>query len=326
MIKIEKQANKREWQVVAILIGLVLCNLGLALGKLYIGIANNSLPILIDATNNFFDIISAVIVIIGFVFMIQAKGLAKRSNKKGRAEYVVNFLSNVILIGLGLMFLYLSAVRLNLPAMENTFSWTYFGALIATVVVKIIMGIFTAMFHKKLKSKALSIITLDNLVDSGMTSFVALSYVLRLRDFKVVLDGIFGLILSIAICILAIKMIIDTWGQLVGTEIDKQKKEITKVIKEIFPDNDCGDLILHDYGVRNRFGTVKVAVDETQLLQAMKDKRDNENKIKELTSIPIGIEFILHNHIFRGLISPAINATKRAITIAAPKKKLLFVK
>ena len=85
-MKLKQKKSQREISTVIVLAILVLCNLGLAITKLYIGLANYSLPIIIDATNNFFDIISALLVIFGFIYMIAKKGSIKITDKTGRAE------------------------------------------------------------------------------------------------------------------------------------------------------------------------------------------------------------------------------------------------
>jgi len=291
-MKIKQINSQREVSTVIVLAILVLFNLGLAITKLYIGLANYSLPIIIDATNNFFDIISALLVILGFVYMIAQKGNIKITDKTGRAEYAVNFLSNLILLGLGVMFLYFSSIRLNLPAPESQFSWIHFATLMGTVLIKVAMGVISLFSYRKLKAKALSIITTDNFLDSGMTFFVAITYVLRLRNVRVVLDGIFGIILSLVVCAIAIKMLIETWNQLIGVDNKKEKNSVIEAIKQVIPNHQCGDLMLHDYGINNKFGYVKVACTPKEIQEMFVSKEKYQNAIFDLCGIRIYIEYI----------------------------------
>ena len=280
-MKLKQKKSQREISTVIVLAILVLCNLGLAITKLYIGLANYSLPIIIDATNNFFDIISALLVIFGFIYMIAKKGSIKITDKTGRAEYAVNFLSNLILLGLGVMFLYFSSIRLNLPAPESQFSWVHSATL---------MGVISLFSYRKLKAKALSIITTDNFLDSGMTFFVAITYVLRLRNVTVVLDGIFGIILSLVVCGIAIKMLIETWNQLIGIDNKKERNSVIESIKQVIPNHQCGDLMLHDYGLNNKFGYVKVGCTPKEIRDLFINKEKYQNEIFDLCGVKIHIE------------------------------------
>jgi len=291
-MKLKQKKSQREISTVIVLAILVLCNLGLAITKLYIGLANYSLPIIIDATNNFFDIISALLVIFGFIYMIAKKGSIKITDKTGRAEYAVNFLSNLILLGLGVMFLYFSSIRLNLPAPESQFSWVHFATLMGTVLIKVAMGVISLFSYRKLKAKALSIITTDNFLDSGMTFFVAITYILRLRNVRVVLDGIFGIILSLVVCGIAIKMLIETWNQLIGIDNKKERNSVIESIKQVIPNHQCGDLMLHDYGLNNKFGYVKVGCTPTEIQDLFINKEKYQNEIFDLCGVKIHIEYI----------------------------------
>ena len=291
-MKLKQKKSQREISTVIVLAILVLCNLGLAITKLYIGLANYSLPIIIDATNNFFDIISALLVIFGFIYMIAKKGSIKITDKTGRAEYAVNFLSNLILLGLGVMFLYFSSIRLNLPAPESQFSWVHFATLMGTVLIKVAMGVISLFSYRKLKAKALSIITTDNFLDSGMTFFVAITYILRLRNVRVVLDGIFGIILSLVVCGIAIKMLIETWNQLIGIDNKKERNSVIESIKQVIPNHQCGDLMLHDYGLNNKFGYVKVGCTSTEIRDLFINKEKYQNEIFDLCGVKIHIEYI----------------------------------
>lgn len=315
-----KKEHSREWAVIWILCSLIIVNTVLAVSKLYIGLANRSLPIIIDSTNNFFDVLSAFIVVIGFIIIIASKRNKKKFSKIGRAEYTVNFISNIILVGLGVYFMYQSSVLIARREKTSQYSNIYVGALAATIVVKLLMGIFAIFFKKKYNSQALGIVALDSFTDTGTTLLVTISYVLRATKIKIVLDGHFGIILSLIIIGFAIKVLYETWGEIIGTEIDKKTPEVVKALKTVLPNNQCGDLILHDYGVNHKFGNVKVCVKKSELLEMYNKKKEYESEIKKLCGLDIQLEYISTAELLKGKIHK--NISKRICIKIATGKEL----
>ena len=295
-----KNLHTREWAVTWILISLIVVNTILAASKLYIGLENTSLPIIIDSTNNFFDVLSAFIMLVGFIIIIANKEGGKKFTKIGRAEYTVNFISNIILVGLGIYFMYQASVLIARRERTSQYSSIYVAVLVVTIAVKLFMGAFALIFKKELKSQALGIVALDSFADAITTFLVTISYVLRATKLEIVLDGHFGILLSIIIIGLAIKVLYETWGEIIGTEIDKKTHDVVKALKQTLPNNQCGDLILHDYGVNHKFGNVKVWVKRKELLDLYDKKKEYEEKIEGLCGIKIQLEYISTAEVLKG--------------------------
>lgn len=72
-------------QALAMAVGL-LCNLLLALVKLYVGISSNSLAVYCDAVNNFGDALLCTAVLIAVLFLRAQSGQIRR-----RAESLLTF-------------------------------------------------------------------------------------------------------------------------------------------------------------------------------------------------------------------------------------------
>lgn len=106
-----KQRVKKSLIIVAI--GVVV-NVALALIKMYVGLSSNSLCIMLDAINNFFDILTAIVAGVAFCTL-----LIPRSEKApygyGRTEYLAGFIVAATSVVVGGLFLIRSLNRMAMP-------------------------------------------------------------------------------------------------------------------------------------------------------------------------------------------------------------------
>lgn len=281
--------RERVKKSVILLLTGILVNIALAITKLYVGLSSNSITIMLDATNSFFDILTCFITLIAFIVI-----LVPRSDKApfgyGRSEYIAGLIVAVVSGVVGGLFFIRSLNRMAMPE-PVWFGWQNCVLISVAVPVKFGIGIFYYFSNKKLKSKALSAIMLDSFLDTAITATSLVSFAIASQvDYAV--DAIFGMVMSIVIIVFAVKMIIDNVKSVViGDGAEEEREFIDSVCKR--EGIEILDEIIHDYGYGAKCGKVVVAVtkdlqnsEKQDMIKRMRD----EIKTQTGADIEISIE------------------------------------
>lgn len=248
-------------------------NLGLALIKLFIGIATGSVSIFFDSVNNFMDILGSAFGAVG-IGLSSKKPTEEYPNGFGRMEYVITFVITAITIFVSGIFVFYSVERLMYP-FPVFFGWVYFGLLTMTVFVKLIMGIVYLFVHRKDKSDITKALYIDSFMDVGITGSTVLCYGLTLVT-NTNIDAILGICIGIVILVPAIKMLVNSIKNLLGYNVDIDVDEIRQnlIDKQIFTSIDM--LKINDFGKSNREMLISGnLVEENRNL--LKDIEEREN-------------------------------------------------
>lgn len=264
----------------------VFVSLGLAITKLYVGLSSNSVCIMLDATNSFFDILTGIVSIIAFAMLLKPRSDSHPFGF-GRSEYVAGFVVAAVSAVVGGVFLLQSLNRLSMP--EPVWFGLQNCILIAVaVVIKLGMALFYYFFNKKLKSKAIAALALDSFLDLGITSASLISFAIS-SQVNYAVDAIFGIIISIAIIIFAIKMVIENLKTIIGGQNDSDTEDEIKAVCAINPFvKGVGKIKLHDYGFANTIGTAEVEFDKSiTLADAMREGEQMKEMVKEKTGAEI---------------------------------------
>ncbi len=238
-----------------VIIGIVM-NLALALGKLFVGLSVNSLCILLDSTNGFFDTLTGIVAAVAFGLVALAP-TEKFPYGFGRSEYLAGFVVAVAAAVMGGTFLMESLNRLTMP--EPVWYGLQSTVLLSvSIVVKLSFSFVVTFCNRKLCSKALRAIALDGFLDVGITTATLVSFTLSAR-LSYAIDSFFGIAISIVVLVYSVKMIVDTVRTLIGTNETKEEKDaIVALCKEEPVIDELNDVRLHDYGYRAKFGVVYV--------------------------------------------------------------------
>lgn len=238
-----------------VIIGIVM-NLALALGKLFVGLSVNSLCILLDSTNGFFDTLTGIVAAVAFGLVALAP-TEKFPYGFGRSEYLAGFVVAVAAAVMGGTFLMESLNRLTMP--EPVWYGLQSTVLLSvSIVVKLSFSFVVTFCNRKLCSKALRAIALDGFLDVGITTATLVSFTLSAR-LSYAIDSFFGIAISIVVLVYSVKMIVDTVKTLIGTNETKEEKDaIVALCKEEPVIEELNDVRLHDYGYRAKFGVVYV--------------------------------------------------------------------
>ncbi|NCA67660.1 MAG: cation diffusion facilitator family transporter [Clostridia bacterium] len=280
--------SKQRIALITVVAGGIL-NLALAITKLYIGLRTNSVSILSDATNNFIDIASCIVV--AFAFFMAAKAATKKYPYGfGRAEYLAGFVVSVIVVLVGLNFVYASIARLMMPV-PVWFSWLFFWIVAATAIVKLGMAEFYRRIDRRLASGAIKALMLDSYIDTAITVMALIGFLLAgysgLR-----LDALFGLITGIAIVLSGTKLLIINTGALIGRGATHEQNKAVEDICAEYTEIKYVGFYLHNYGASKSNGIVEV--EYTENIEAEKIKEINASLAEQIKNkISIDIQIML---------------------------------
>lgn len=252
--------KKRLKTTVLVLAAGAALNLGIAIMKLYVALSTNSVVILLDASNSFLDIATGAITVFAVALMFRQSGKDNEFGY-GRAEYIAGFVVAAVVIVLGGMFMVESLNRLSMPE-PIWFSLQHMGIVIGALAIKIVLLVIYKLADRKIHSSALGALVLDSGMDVAITAVTVISFSLSARlEFAV--DAVVGIVMSVLILIMGVKMIIASVKTLMGVSGTKeQKNDIAAATLKVEGVCGVGKIKLHDYGFERVVGTVEIAVSE----------------------------------------------------------------
>ena len=257
----ENSAKSRDQIIVQTSMVGIFANIFLAVFKAVIGVFTHSIAITLDAVNNFSDVLSSVITIIG-------TKLAHRAPDKdhpwghGRAEYLSAMVIAVIVLYAGVTSLVESVRKLLHPEIPDYTTVTLVIVAVG-VLVKILLGNYVKSIGEKVNSESLVDSGQDALMDSVISASTLVAALIFL-NLHVSLEAPLGAIISLVIVKSGIDMLRQTTSELLGQRIDIETATEVKELLKSFPQvHGVYDLIFHDYGPGRLNCSAHVEVDDT---------------------------------------------------------------
>ena len=255
-----KELSREKTIVRTSIIGII-ANVFLAGFKAVVGLATNSIAIVLDAVNNISDAGSSLITIIG------TKLAGKEPDKKhpfgyGRIEYLSAMIISVIVLYAGITSFVESVKQIIHPETPdyNTISLVIVAV---AVVVKILLGRYVKGVGVKVNSDSLVNSGEDAILDSIISASTLVAAGMFLI-FHVSLEAWLGAIISIVIIKSGIEMLKDTISQILGEKNDPELARSIKQTVTAFPDvQGAYDLVLNNYGPDAWNGSIHIEVPDT---------------------------------------------------------------
>ncbi len=253
-------ANREKAIVKTSVIGIV-TNLFLVGFKAFVGLASNSIAVILDAVNNLSDALSSVVTIIG------AKLGAKQPDKKhplgyGRIEYLSSMIVAALVLYAGITSLVESVKKILHPEAAD-YSTVSIIIISVAIAVKLILGTYVKKQGKKVNSGALAASGSDALFDAILSASVLASAAVYLI-WGVSLEAYVGVIIAGFIIKAGIEMMIETLNDIIGKREDA---ETTKELKEILCAEEAVlgayDVTLFNYGPNKNYGSVHIELPDT---------------------------------------------------------------
>ena len=243
------------------IVGIV-CN-GLLFGaKFLVGTLSGSVAITADAMNNLSDASSSIVTLIGFKL---AEKPADEDHPYGHArfEYLSGLAVAAMIVVIGFE-LAKSSVEKILHPTAVTVSAPLIGVLVGSILVKLWLSLFNKKLGNAISSTALLATAADARNDVISTGAVLLASVIQaLTDWKI--DGYMGLGVALFILYSGAMLAKDTISPLLGESASPElQADIVSVLKGEPAVLGYHDLMVHDYGPGQRFGSLHVEMDQKQ--------------------------------------------------------------
>ena len=255
------EAKSRDAVIVRTSIIGILANVFLAAFKAVVGLASNSIAIVMDAVNNVSDAASSVITIVG------TKLAGKEPDRKhpfgyGRIEYLSAMIISMLVLYAGVTAFVESVKKIIEPDTPDYSAATLIIVAVA-VVVKIVLGRYVKRVGEKVNSDSLvnsgEDATLDSVI-SASTLVAAAIYLI----FHVSLEAWLGAVIALVIIKSGIEMLRDTLSRILGERADAElAREIRETVTGYPEVSGAYDLVLHNYGPDSYNGSVHIEVPDT---------------------------------------------------------------
>ncbi len=270
---------KKKLSPVLVFAGLV--NFILFFIKFYIGIRTNSQCIYTDSVNNLMDTLSLMLALVGISF-INKPATPRFKYGFGRMEDVTSFIMSIIMTVAGLGFAYSSLGRLMTPV--PVWYFTKYAMIIgATCLVKLVLGIVFAYKYKNTGSAVLKTVMLDSFLDCGITAVTLISFTLS-NSVGFVLDGVFGLIISIIIAIAGIRLVISSLSEIIGQHAKEIHENTEMIITEVCDNTSFSvkDILIHRYGKSRIYIVIYMVATEQDLKQIGTVQNTIKSRLEDL--------------------------------------------
>lgn len=267
----------------------ICCNLILFGAKIGVGFMTGSISIMADAFNNLSDAASSIV---GFVGMKMAQKPADESHPfgHGRIEYISAFIVAFIVIQVGFSLLKTSLGKILHPE-ELTFGIISVGILMLSVGVKLWMAFFNRNLGRRVQSSVMKATAADSLGDVAATSATILSIVV-FGIWKVNIDGLVGLVVSVLVMIAGVNIAKDTLEPLIGGPIDPEVyRKITDFVNGYEGIVGSHDLIVHNYGPGRSMASIHAEVPSDVEIEISHEVVD---RIERDAAEKLGIFLVIH--------------------------------
>lgn len=254
---VENEEVRNKYGTVAGIVGIV-SNLLLFILKFSIGFLSGSIAITADAFNNFTDMASSAITMIGFK-LASMPADEEHPFGHGRLEYLSALVVAFMVMFVGIKFVQTSFERIMNPVAVQ-FSLIPFILLLCSMAVKFWLGRFNKIVGEKIDSSALKAVAVDAMGDVFTSGCVVLSYLIA-KFTAVPLDGYVGIVVSLIILYAGFSLIKETVSPLLGEAPDAEMVDaIVNGLLEYNIISGVHDLIIHNYGVGRCIASVHAEV------------------------------------------------------------------
>lgn len=253
----KNKPNRQRIIIRTSVIGIV-TNLVLVAFKMTVGLIAASNAIVLDAVNNLTDVFSSVVTIVG------TKLAARRPDREhpyghGRYEYLAALVVGAIIFSVGAFALVESIPKVFHPGLAD-YSLASIIVISAAILVKIFLGLYVKSVGRAQDSASLLASGLDAMFDAVL-SFSTLIGIFSTMFFRVSLDGILGVIISLFIIKTSLEILSNSVLDIIGGRSDPGLSRKLHAFVCSFPEvSGAYDLILHDYGPGAYMGSIHIQV------------------------------------------------------------------
>lgn len=283
---LEQKEGSRDTIIIRTSIIGIVTNIFLAGFKAAIGLASNSIAVILDAVNNLSDALSSVITIVG------TKLAARPADKKhplgyGRIEYLSAMIVSGIVLYAGITS-FVESVKKIIEPETPEYSTVSLVIIAVAVVVKLILGKYVKAQGEKVNSGSLIASGSDASFDAILSFSVLVSAVVFLMS-GISLEAYVGVVISLVIIRSGIEMITETLDEILGIRADKETARKVKALLNEEPEvQGAYDLVLFNYGPDKDYAAVHLELPDTMTVDEVdRLNRRVEKKVYRETGITL---------------------------------------
>lgn len=249
-------ARKRSLTGAIAVAACVMVSLGLAIAKMYVGLRSNSVVVMLDSMNSFFDVATGVVTVVAFCLLLRPV-TERHPFGFGRGEYLSGFVVAAAALGMGAVYFLRAINRLAMPE-PVYYRTSSMVIIVVALVVKIGMTSAYFLVNRRLGSSALRALLLDSVLDVGVTAVSVLSFTVSQRVSYAV-DAWVGIALSIVVMVVGVKLLVDNLRLLVGGgDTAAESARVCEVLGTEPTIRAVSSVVLADYGYRCKHGHAAV--------------------------------------------------------------------
>ncbi len=197
-------------------------NIFLLVIKAIVGFMSKSQAMIADSVNSASDIFASLMTFIGN--KIASKPRDENHNfGHGKSEYIFSLLISISMIAISIKLLIDAITSI---VFKKTLKYSIYLVIVCiiTIIVKILLFIYTNRLNKKYNNILLKANTKDHFNDCIVTSFTLISILLASKGIYWV-DGVVGLGIALWICYTGIKIFTESYNVLMDISIDENTKD-----------------------------------------------------------------------------------------------------
>lgn len=215
----------------------IIGNIFLLAIKAIVGFASKSQAMIADSVNSAGDIFASLMTFIGNKIASAPKD-EDHNFGHGKAEYLFSLFIAISMILVSVKMI-IDAIMSLFNGNEIIFSWWLVIVCIVTIIVKLILFIYTHLMYKKYNNLLIEASMEDHRNDCIITTFTLISTFLSLKGINW-FDSVVGIGISAWICKTGIEIFMESYNILMDVSIDEETKDIIldlvhgyKEVKEI---------------------------------------------------------------------------------------------
>lgn len=226
----------------------IIINLLLGGIKIILGYISGSVSLFADAFHSFSDMFTSLIVIISFLFSRKPSD-QEHPFGHGRIEQIAALVMAVLIGVAGFELIKIGIERIidPLPVTVDLFVVT---ALIATVIIKEVLGRISQYYGKKIESMALEADSWHHRTDAISSILVVIAIIAANFGFFIA-DGIGGITIGIIVIYAGVDIAKRTGQNLLGTRPSKELEEkVNNLVRKTENVLAIHDMLCHEYGTQ----------------------------------------------------------------------------
>lgn len=201
----------------------IIGNIFLLAIKAIVGFASKSQAMIADSVNSAGDIFASLMTFIGNKIASAPKD-EDHNFGHGKAEYLFSLFIAISMILVSVKMI-IDAIMSLFNGNEIIFSWWLVIVCIVTIIVKLVLFIYTRLMYKKYNNLLIASSMEDHRNDCIITTFTLISTFLSLKGINW-FDSIVGIGISAWICKTGIEIFMESYNILMDVSIDEETKDI----------------------------------------------------------------------------------------------------